>query len=398
MTDLRDPSRIREIELRPVKSLGELAPLELRADEAPLIVRRKYGLFLATFVIPVIGAAIYLFLIASDRYVAEAQYVVRSTAAGGGAEASVLMESRGMSRARDETYVVGEYIASRDALTWLMERESLRDVFNHPQADFINRFPNFYTRDTIENNFKYYKRMVSTYIDGGTGIGTISVVAFAPEDAQRVANGLLRSAEDLINRMNDRAQKDAVVYARVALDDAKRRVQDVEVRLAEYRTQVGMIDPSDETAAAFATITTLSTEIAQLEAGIRQRESLTPNSPATAGVREKAASLRAELERRRQELTSEKGSVASKMAAYEQLALERTIASKALSAAEAGLIQARKSAEQQHLYLQTVVGPNRADQPTYPRRWLYLGAAILACGVLYSTLRALRQFAVEHAI
>ena len=397
MTDVREPELIREIELQPIKSRGELTAYELGVDHTPAVRTRKYGLFLTTFLLPVLITGIYLFLIASDRYVAEAQYIVRSTS-GGAESASALIESKGMSRARDETYVVGEYIASRDAMNWLIEKESLRDVFSRPEADFINRFPNFFTRNTLESYFKYYKRMVTIYIDGGSGIGTISVVAFTPEDAQRVAAGLLRSAEALINRMNDRAQKDAVAYAKTALDEARARLQDAETQLGQYRSRVGMIDPSGETSAAFSTITSLATEIAQLDANIRQREVLTPNAPATAGMREKAASLRAELARRRTEMTSESGSIASKMVAYEQLSLERTIASKALASAEASVVQARKAAEQQHIYLQTVVEPNRSDQPSYPRRTLYFVGMILGCGVMYTILRTLRQFAVEHAV
>jgi capsule polysaccharide export protein KpsE/RkpR len=59
---------------------------------------------------------------------------------------------------------------------------------------------------------------------------------------------------------------------------------------------------------------------------------------------------------------------------------------------------AQQSATQQHLYLQTVVEPNMADIPTYPRRIVYFLLTLLCCATIFVIIRNMRQFAYEHAL
>jgi capsular polysaccharide transport system permease protein len=407
VTDIEEPVTVREIKLTPVASRGELvasngelvtADEERRGTEARTSFFGRYNLFVLTVVVPCFLSAIYLFLIASDRYVSEAQFIVRSAAGSGYETAQTMVESRGLSKAKDETFVVGKYIESRDALDWLVKNEDLRSVFSRPEADFLNRFPNFFTRDTRESYYKYYKRMVTSDIDESTGISTISVVAFTPEDAHRLSAALLRSAEELINRINERAEKDAVGYADKDVERAHGRVADVERRLQQFRGEAGFVDAQHESTAALQTITRLSTELAQIQTSLQQQQVLTPNSPALASLREKAKSYQDEISRRKLAIAGDNVSIASKMATYDGLMLEKTIAEKALASAENNRLLAQQSATQQHLYLQTVVEPNMADIPTYPRRILYFLLTLVCASTIFVIIRNMRQFAYEHAL
>ena len=407
MTDLDDPMTICEIKLTPIASRGELvasngelvaADEQQKAPEARTSFFGGYRLFVLTVVIPCFLSATYLFLIASDRYVSEAQFIVRSASGSGYESAQTMVESRGLSKAKDETFVVGKYIELRDALDWLIRNENLRSVFSRPEADFLNRFPNFFTRDTRESFYNYYKHMVSSDIDESTGISTISVIAFTPEDAYRLSAALLRSAEDLINRINERAQGDAVGYADKDVVRAHDKVADVEQRLKLFRSEAGFVDAQRESAAALETITRLSTELAQIRTNLQQHQALTPDSPALASLREKAKSYQDEIMRRKLAIAGDNVSIASKMDTYDGLMLEKTIAEKALASAENNRLIAQQSATQQHLYLQTVVEPNMADIPTYPRRFRYFLLTLLCCVTIFAIIRNMRQFAYEHAL
>ncbi|WP_294535477.1 hypothetical protein [uncultured Rhodoblastus sp.] len=407
MTHLDEPMTIREIKLTPLASRGELVASngelvsafeQQQAPEARTSFFGRYNLFILTVVVPCFLSALYLFLIASDRYVSEAQFIVRSASGSGYESAQTMVESRGLSKAKDETFVVGKYIESRDALDWLIRNEDLRSVFSRPEADFVNRFPNFFTRDTRESYYKYYRRMVTSVIDESTGISTISVVAFTPEDAQRLAAALLRSAEDLINRINERAERDAVGYADKDVVRTHERVADVEHRLKLFRSEAGFVDAQHESAAALQTITRLSTELAQIQTSLQQHQTLTPDSPALASLREKAKSYQDEILRRKLATAGDNVSIASKMDTYDELMLEKMIAEKALASAENNRLMAQQSATQQHLYLQTVVEPNVADIPTYPRRFLYFLLTFVCSVTIFVIIRNMRQFAYEHAL
>lgn len=61
--------------------------------------------------------------------------------------------------------------------------------------------------------------------------------------------------------------------------------------------------------------------------------------------------------------------MASKLAEFDMLMLDRQLAAKSLEAAVAQFESARQEMQQQ-LYLETIVEPNLADQPLYPRRIL----------------------------
>lgn len=399
-TETHSPPIIHEIELRPLQSLGELAPRD-RGAQTPETRSFSYGrlLFLGVFVVPLALSAIYLFLIASDRYLAEAKFLVRSTGGAGSDLAGVeaMVSSRGISRASDETFAVNEYMMSRDAMNLLVARQRLREVFSRPESDFINRFPNFYLHDNKEDMYRAYKCMVYAYIDGSTGISTLEVVAFRPEDARNVATALLGYAEGLINRLNDRAHRDALGFANRLVDAARQDLAEIQARLTHFRNSSGMVDTKKESGQALDAIARLSGEVAQIEASIAQQRALTPDSPMIASLREKLQSYRDEISRERALIVGGDSSMAAKLGSFEKLVLERDIAAKALASAEANRDRARQEAEQKHLYLQVIVAPNAPDQARYPRRALYFVATCLAAFLAYITLRAFVTSAMEHA-
>lgn len=401
MNDFKDPPPpiIQDIELRPLQSRGQLTTIDAPvAKPEARSFAGGHGLFLITFVAPVLFAATYLALIASDRYVSEAQFIVRAASSSGYESAASLVQNQGLSRATDETFAVMEYITSRDALELLVARNRLREIFARPEADFINAFPNFYTRDNKERLYRHYQQMVRAYIDGSTGITTIEVTAFRPDDAKTVAIALLRYAEEFINRLNERAHKDAAAYADLILQASTEDIAKIERRMTEFRNKSGMIDPSSESLSAMEIIGQMSTDLSKLEANLQQQLILTPTSPSIPAMREQVKSYRNEIFRLRTRIAGADTSMASQLGAYEQLALERTIAVRALESAVQNKTRARQEAEQQHLYLQTIVQPNLSDHPRYPRRLLYFIATVAISLLVYATIRSLSEIAAEHSI
>jgi len=386
-----------EIELRPLESQGELVSLEEQVPaRPPESFLRRHALFLVTFATPVLFAAIYLGVIASDRYFAEAKFIIRSASNNSLAGVASIVSSQALSRATDETFAVNEFILSRDAMNRLIAEDKLRDMFSRPEGDFINRFPNFFTRDNLEECYRAYKRAVSAYVDGGNSISTLEVTAFRPEDARDIAAALLRHAEGLINRLNERAHQDALAHANTIVDRARKDLSDRQTQLTKFRNTTGMVDTARESGSALDAIARMAAEVAQIDATIAQQEALAPASPATASLREKAQSYRDEISREKLLIVGRDSSMASKLGDFEQLVLEREIAGKALAGAENNRDRARQEAEQQHLYLQVIVAPNLPDQAKYPRRLLYFFGTAIAAYLLYSTCRAVVKSALEH--
>ena len=125
-----------------------------RAAPAPGPLHRRFGLEFFALLLPLLFGLTYQFVIASPRYVSESEFMVRTLAASDMGNLATLLTDAKVTRASDETFAVSEYMISRDAVDTLVARDGLKAMLSRPQGDFINRFPNFFARDTREQLFQ----------------------------------------------------------------------------------------------------------------------------------------------------------------------------------------------------------------------------------------------------
>src|SRR6516164_8692405 len=87
--------------------------------------------------LPTIIAGDYYFGIASDLYLSEARFIVRSPKQVQASGIGALLQSTGLTRAAEDTSAVQDCIMSRDAVRKLKQKNDLRTVFNRPEGDFV---------------------------------------------------------------------------------------------------------------------------------------------------------------------------------------------------------------------------------------------------------------------
>src|ERR1700737_1832761 len=196
--------------------------------------RRLYqaALIIVLF-LPTIIATTYFGLIATPRYVAEAKFIVRTAAkaSGGGVSLTSLLQITGLSRSQDDVFSVLDFMTSRDAITQLIEKLPLEDMYRFKEGDFAARYPSIFFGSTREQFYKYFQWMLSVSYSNSSGISTIQVQAFSPEDARNIADALLSLGEQLVNKMNDRIYQDAikVSFDQVTLNE--KRLVDAQITL-----------------------------------------------------------------------------------------------------------------------------------------------------------------------
>lgn len=349
------------------------------------------------FILPTTISALYLFVVASDRYVSETRFLVRSVAAGS-TDPSALITGSGLTGAGDETHVVNEYLLSRDALKDLVSNADIRKVYDRPEADIINRFPNFYSSDTFEALYHYYRSMVLAEVDSSSNISTMWVTAFRREDAQSTATALLKSAESLVNRLDQRAHEKELEFAIRSVADMKERLAQAEVELSNYRNASGIVDPTGEMTAAMMERTRIEIELGKAETSLRSQEILTPNSPKLESIQELIKSLRNQVQEDAARITGSSSSLASKLPTFERLSLNRDIAARALASAELSRESASRDVMKQHLYLQIVVAPNQPDQHAYPLRLLDFFLCMAGFSLLAHIVRWFHLIIEEHQL
>jgi len=203
-------------------------------------LRRLGPLFLLVVCAPTALAVVYFGAIASDVYVSESRFIVRSPEKAAGNGLGMLFKATGFARAGDEIYAAHEFIGSRDALATLDRDGAFRRAYSGDAASLIDRFDPLGFDGSREALFRYYLGKVRVRHDTTSSITTLETRAFTPQDAERINRALLEQAEALVNRINNRGRRDLIAYPRY-LDPVTRLPCPPEVlvqRLAEGTARV----------------------------------------------------------------------------------------------------------------------------------------------------------------
>jgi capsular polysaccharide transport system permease protein len=353
--------------------------------------------FWAIVGLPTLAAGVYYFAIASDLYLSEAKFVVRSPKQVQTTSIGALIQSTGLARAVDDTAVVEDFIMSRDAVRRLERENDLRAVFSRPEGDLVTRFPGILMRSDFEALFRRFDHFVSIETDHTSGVTALRVKAYRPEDAQTIAEALLSYSEQLVNELNERARRDALGTAEHEVDHAQERVSRIQKQLTAYRVEQKMLDPKSASAGVLELIGQMNAAQATARQLLGELFKNSPSSPQIPLVQTRIASLDKLIAEERAKLSGETNSVVATLTEYERLTLDRELGEKALASAFTSLEAARLEAQRQQLYLETIAQPNLADYPLYPKRVVSFGMVLVSCLLAYGIAWLLVISAREHA-
>lgn len=368
----------------------------LTADVVQAPWWRKLPLgFLIVVALPTLVAGVYYLLIASPRYVSESRFVVRSPERVQAAGLGVMLQGVGLAGGHTDAYAVHEYITSRDGLNDLQRRYDVAAIIGRPEADVFSKYPQPWEGRTQEGLYKGLQRFVTVGFDSATGISTLRVEAFKPQDAQSLSNALLSGGEALVNRLNERSARDSLAEAAKAEEEARAHLADVQQRLTAFRNRAGFIDPRLQATESSGLIGGILATLAQLRAERDQIQAEAPQSPQISVLTGRIAAYERQVAAERAKLTGGEGALAPSVGAYQDLILEQELADRQLGQATAAVISARQEARRQNLYLERIVNPNLPDKPTQPRRWLailtVLTSSLLAYGVGWLVWAGVRE-------
>ena len=353
---------------------------------------RRLTRLLLVVLLPTVTACLYFGLIAPDRYVAEARFMVRKPASISAQSLPVASPEQTLQGGDEDGYAVRDFILSRDGMQALLDQGDLRQAIARSGADPLWRYPGKLTGDTNEDLFRYYLRLVSVVHETTSGVTTLRVQAFDPEDARRLAATLTDAAEGLLNRLQERARQDAIRIADGEVDRTRELADAAQLALTGFRTREAVVDPSLLSQTVLNTISALSLQVVQAAAQLDLLLVSSANSPQIPPLRSRVAALQTQIDRERATLAGTDKSFAPKIAEYERLVLQRDFAVRNFISALTALETARLDALRQRVYLERVVQPRAADQPAYPYRVLWI-LVVLGIGLI-----VLRLFPLSPAI
>jgi len=348
--------------------------------------------------LPTLIAGVYYFAIASDLYLSEAKFILRSPKQVQASGIGALLQSTGLGRAEDDTAAVQEFITSRDVVRKLEQKNDLREVFNRREGDYVTRFPGIlFWRTDFEALYRRYDHFVSVETNTSTGVTTLAVKAYRPGDSQMLATELLTYSEQLVNELNERARRDALDTARREVERAEQRISQIQKELTAYRVQQKMLDPKSASTGVLELIGQMKAAQTNARAQLGELLNNSPNSPQIPLVKTRIASLDKLIAEEGGKLSGESDSVVASLTEYERLTLDRELAEKALASAFTSLEAARLEAQRQQLYLETIAQPNLADYPLYPKRFVSFVMVVTSCLLVYGITWLLVASAREHS-
>lgn len=335
---------------------------------AALVRRQRW--FVIVVILPTLIAAIYYTLIASDIYLSESRFVVRSPGEKQSQMSGLasLLQTTGVSGGQQDTDEVLDYIRSRNAVSDLQREIGLRGRLASPFADRLARYPAPWQQDRLETLFSYYGSMISARVDTDTGVAVLEVKAFTPADAYKINASLLDLSEQLVNRLNGRAQKAAIAEGERRVAEGEARVRKARLALARYRNTEQLLDPAKQATGVIEISNQLVATQAALQAQLDLTTKVAPENPAIPSLRSRIAAIGRQIDVQNDRATGGNSGIASKLGAYENLALEQEFGAQMLTAANVSLEQARSDAQKQQFYLERVVEPNFPDLARYPQR------------------------------
>jgi capsular polysaccharide transport system permease protein len=357
----------------------------------------KDRLFVIVVVIPVLLSVIYFGFLASDVYVSESKFVIRSPEKPASSGLGIILKSAGFTTAGDETFAAQTFAVSRDALRAVNRNNGFAEAYSRPSISVFDRFNPFGGAGSFEDLYKYFQKKVRLQNDSTTSITTLTVRAYTPEDARKFNEQLLALSELTVNRLNQRGRKDLIRYSETEVGEAKAQSLSAALALAAYRNRIGVVDPEKQATAQMSMITKLQDGLIAAKTELAQLQRFTPENPRIPVVRAQLGTIQGEIDRELGKVAGNRGSLAASAVRFQRLTLESEFADKQLAAALASFEQARTEALRKQAYVERIVEPNLADAPIEPRRLRSIFATLALALVIYGIMRMLLAGVREHA-
>jgi capsular polysaccharide transport system permease protein len=385
-----------------IQTLADQTQAVLRNVVAP---RLKASPHLATFIafvlVPALAAVIYFAFIASNQYAAETRFAVRALEADyGSGEKDNSSVNFSFTLSGQDAFIVTSYIRSRAIIDDLGAKLDLREIFRRPEADFWARLK---SDASVEELTEYWNSMVSTYIDGPSGIVTLGVRAFRQDDALALAKAVMELSEVLVNRISDRARHDSMEGAEKEVRRTYAATQAALAELHGFRDSAGIIDPAQAASDIGKLLTPLMAEKIRLEGELFvATRDLDDTAPTVHALKSRLETTERQIADLKGKLTRSDGAagetVSGSLVKFEELELARMAAEKLYSLAQADLDRARLRADRQSIYLTVFVPPSLPEDSHYPRRLAFPILIFLGLAIVWSIVAMIFASVADHRL
>ncbi|MFQ6553780.1 sugar transporter [Aestuariibius insulae] len=395
--------------LKPLKSLEEPAlkaippapaaePGQKLAARATM-KRRHYGAilsFLLIVLLPIGGAAYYLYEIAKEQYASTVGFAVQTEDMPSAVELLGGITELGGSSSSSDTDILYEFIQSQEMVRLIDEQLDLSSRYVAEEDPVFSMSPDA----KIEEMTDYWQRMVKVFYDGSSGLIEIRVHAFSPEDATAIANAIFDESNRMINEMSAIARDDATRYAAEELERASQRLKEARQVFTQFQTRTRIVDPQADVVGQMTVMNTLQTQLVSTQIELDLLLATTNSSdPRIQSLERRIDAISDRIEAEKRSLVESDNELdnaySELLGEYEALAVDKEFAQATWLSASASYDAAQAEAVRTSRYLANYIGPTLAETSQYPRRTLILllisGALFMSWAILTLVFYSLRD-------
>jgi capsular polysaccharide transport system permease protein len=340
--------------------------------------------FVALVIVPAVISSLYLFLLASNQYVSEVEFAVRGSIEKlPGADTLGTAGGLAYMNSNQEVYAIADYIRGPSAAGDVDRAVDLRRVFRAGGADWLTRLRD---KASAEDLRHYWNSMVTVTTEPSSGLVSVAVRAFTPQDAVNIATAIRRNSEVLVNRMQQRPRTDLVDKSQEEVRVAREQAAEARAAVTHYRNAQASVDPLDTARSVAGNVAELSRELVGLDVELTTaKATMGPTAPNIANLQAHRDSVKEQirgLERRIASVDASDHTAAALLVDYDRLEIERTLAEKQVSVAERILDQVRAESNSHQVYIDVIEGPTLPQSALFPERGTILAqimTILIAC-------------------
>ncbi|MBX2838410.1 MAG: hypothetical protein KTR35_16250 [Gammaproteobacteria bacterium] len=350
--------------------------------------------FLTIVGIPTLLATIYYGFVASDIYVSEARFAVRSAKGASAVSGiSALLSSTGIPSSGQDSLVVMNYSNSLDMFNEVQAKVPFKEHFSNDDIDVLARLdPEASNREMLE----YFGRQVELHRDTLSDVITLKARAFDPQFAQQLASLVIELNENLVNRLSTRIEEDALSSARIAIEEAEARLRKASHSITQFRNQHDSLSPAAESSALLSRVAGIEAQLSETRAQLIEKGAYMRNtSPDIVSLKNRVNALERQLALEKSTaMGGANAPLSNLLEDYQPLVLEEQIAQEHYTATLTTLEVARQDAARKKQYLLTFVQPSLPNSAEEPRRFqkiltvaVFSFLVYLISGLLWSALK-----------
>ena len=369
----------------------------------------KSGMFWLFFLLPMALGITYYLKFANNQYEAVAHFTIEKSGKEQVDPLGALTGLPGNVSSTRDALIIKDFIESREVIERTRDDFDLIKLYgvnaknwrllldkNRSKAEKVEFSKNWLSHidedSSIEEIIEYWQKKVSVEFDLSSGIITLVVMAFEPEEAVKIINAIIKESEELVNNLSEKSRQDSLTFARKELKNAEDKLKFARAKVSELREKEQSLSPEKNAESKLTLVEELEADRARAEAELQSlRLELPENSPKIQIAKYKVSALKQQVVKERQRSARSNGSkdeatMSSIISKYEELITEQGFAEKSYEAALLNIETARIDATRKQRYLTMIVHPKLPEDPVKPNQPNDFLVLFFACLLLWGIL------------